>query len=276
MSKSNTNVKSVLITGCSDGGIGSALAISFAQRGLLVFATTRCISSMSKLENLPNVRLLTLDISNATQIREAVEVVKKETGGRLDYLVNNAGLGRFMPLLDEPEELLEAKEIFDINVWAQLNVSQAFAPLLIEAKGTIVYISSLAGQTNVPWIGVYAASKRAAEILFDTLRLELAPFGVKVTSVISSPVTSLGLTHTEKWVMPEDSLYDEIREKYTKTVGGDDGSPRMDTNEYAEVVVKRVLAGGGAKFWAGANAGILKFVLAWMPTFIMVCMTRVT
>ena len=149
----NTNMKSVLITGCSDGGIGSALAVTFAQRGLLVFATTRNISSMSKLENLPNVRLLAMDITNPTQVRDAVGVVKKETGGTLDYLVNNAAQGRFMPLLDEAEGFAEAKELFEVNVWAQLSVTQAFAPLLIEAKGTIVYISSVAGQVNVPWVG---------------------------------------------------------------------------------------------------------------------------
>jgi len=146
-------MKSVLITGCSDGGIGSALAVTFAQRGLLVFATTRNISSMSRLENLSNVRLLAMDITNATQVRDAVGVVKKETGGTLDYLVNNAAQGRFMPLLDEAEGFAEAKELFEVNVWAQLSVTQAFAPLLIETKGTIVYISSLAGQVNVPWVG---------------------------------------------------------------------------------------------------------------------------
>jgi 1-acylglycerone phosphate reductase len=146
-------MKSVLITGCSDVGIGSALALTFAQRGLLVFATTRKIASMSKLENQPNVRLLALDITDQSQIRAAVEAVKKETGGRLDYLVNNAALGRFMPLLDEAEGFKEAKELFDLNVWAQLSMVQAFTPLLMEAKGTVAYISSIASRVNMPWIG---------------------------------------------------------------------------------------------------------------------------
>jgi len=145
--------KSVLITGCSDGGIGGALALAFAQRGLLVFATTRKIASMSKLTNLPNVRLLVLDITNQAQIHAAVEAVKKETGGSLDYLVNNAAQGRFMPLLDEAEGFKEAKELFDLNLWAQLSMVQAFTPLLMEAKGTVAYISSLATRVNMPWLG---------------------------------------------------------------------------------------------------------------------------
>lgn len=84
-------MKSVLITGCTDEGIGSAMAITFAQRGLLVFAAARKLSKMTKLANLPNVRLLELDVTDTAQIRSAVELVRKETGGKLDYLVNNAG-----------------------------------------------------------------------------------------------------------------------------------------------------------------------------------------
>jgi 1-acylglycerone phosphate reductase len=124
-------MKSVLITGCSNGGIGSALAITFAQRGLLVFATTRNVFSMSKLGNLPNVRCFALDITEHT---------------------NNAALGRFMPILDEAEGFEKTKELFDVNLWAQMNMVQAFAPLLIEAKATLVHNSSAAAHVNAPWI----------------------------------------------------------------------------------------------------------------------------
>lgn len=119
--------------------------------------------------------------------------------------------------------------------------------------------------------GAYAASKKATEVMFDTLRLELAPFGVKVTSVITAPVTSLGLSHPERWVMPEDSKYDEIRETYTKRSGGDDGAPRMDTHKYAEAVVGKILKGGETKLWYGANSGVVKFMLGWMPYSFLVC-----
>jgi 1-acylglycerone phosphate reductase len=144
--------KSVLITGCSDGGIGSALALTFAQRGLLVFAGARSTSKMSKLANLPNVRLLELDILKPEHISAAVGAVKKETGGSLDFLVNNAAQARYMPMLDEDIE--QAKELFELNVWSQLRMVQAFAPLLIEAKGCAVYISSVSGHlTQMPWNG---------------------------------------------------------------------------------------------------------------------------
>ena len=143
--------ESVLITGCSDGGIGSALAIAFQARGLRVFATARNTSKMAALSSLSNVILLTLDVTNSVQIAAAVKVVEGETGGVLDYLVNNAGRNHFMPMMDENAEI--AKAIFDTNVWGSLAVTQAFIPLLIKAKGTVVHNTSISGYVNVPWMG---------------------------------------------------------------------------------------------------------------------------
>lgn len=145
----------VLITGCSDGGSGSALATLFQQNGYRVFATARDIKKMSKLESLHNVRLLTLDVVNREQIQAAVEIVSKETGGTLTYLINNAAQNHYMPMLDEDIET--AKQIFDVNVWGPLAVAQAFAPLVIKAKGTMVFVSSVAGCLNVPYQGMNLA-----------------------------------------------------------------------------------------------------------------------
>jgi hypothetical protein len=142
---------SVLITGCSDGGIGSALALTFQQRGFQVFATARDIEKMSELKVLENVILLALDITNVEQIRESVDVVTKATGGTLDYLVNNAGHNHFRPILDE--NIKETRDLFDTNVWGPLAVTQAFSPLVIQAKGSFVFITSIAGYGNTPWMG---------------------------------------------------------------------------------------------------------------------------
>jgi len=84
-------MKSVLITGCSDGGIGSALAKVFQSHNLHVFATTRDVSKMKDLTELPNTTLLSLVVTNSSQISAAVDKVKSHTGGTLDYLVNNTG-----------------------------------------------------------------------------------------------------------------------------------------------------------------------------------------
>jgi 1-acylglycerone phosphate reductase len=148
-----TEERSVLIAGCSDGGIGLALALAFVRRGFHVFVTARTIANMSKLHNLENVTLLSLDVVDSAQIKATVAAVSKQTGGKLDYLISNAGQNRFMPLLDERIE--DAKSLYDINFWGPLQLVQAFSPLLIKSKGTIVFVASVSGYLNVPWQGVF-------------------------------------------------------------------------------------------------------------------------
>jgi 1-acylglycerone phosphate reductase len=144
---------SVFITGCSEGGIGHALAEVFHSRGFKVFASARNVSKIGKLAEKSNVIPVELDVSNTRQIAAAVELVSKETGGTLTYLINNAGRNQYMPLLDQDIE--EAKDIFDTNVWAPLAITKAFSPLLIKAKGKVVNISSVAGYINNPWMGKF-------------------------------------------------------------------------------------------------------------------------
>lgn len=108
-------LKSVLITGCSAGGIGSALLESFQERNLQVFATARSLSKMSHLSKLPNVILLTLDVTSPSDITTAVEYVKSKTAGSLDYIVNNSGVSYICPTLDV--DIIDAKAMFDVNFW---------------------------------------------------------------------------------------------------------------------------------------------------------------
>lgn len=141
--------KSVLITGCS-GGIGSTLAKEFHAAGLHVYATARSKAKMTHLEHLENITLLELDVVSQASIEAAVEFVRKETE-TLDILVNNAGQTICMPALDVSIE--EAKKIFDVNLWGTLAVTQAFAPMVVAAKGTIVNLCSISGILYTPWLG---------------------------------------------------------------------------------------------------------------------------
>lgn len=143
--------ETVLITGCSDGGIGSALALVLQQRGLHVFATARDPSKMSKLKDLPSITMVTLDVTKPGDIKAALGLVKQETGGTLNYLVNNAGRNHFMPILDEDLDVV--RNLFEVNFYGPLAITQAFAPLLIKAKGMAVYITSISGYVNVPFMG---------------------------------------------------------------------------------------------------------------------------
>ncbi|KAF2274906.1 NAD(P)-binding protein [Westerdykella ornata] len=93
--------QTVLITGCSDNGIGSALGKVLQQRGYHVFAAARNLTKMTWLKGLPNVTPIILDITKAEHIQSAVKTVSEATGGKLDHLINNAARNHFMPILDE-------------------------------------------------------------------------------------------------------------------------------------------------------------------------------
>jgi 1-acylglycerone phosphate reductase len=141
--------KSVLITGCSVGGIGHALAISFQKRGFTVFATARSTKKMQDLASLSNVHLITLDVTSTPSIDAAVAEVSAQTNGKLDVLVNNAGAQFIMPALDI--DITAAKAFFDVNYWAALEMVQKFGTMLIAAKGCVVNVSSSAGVATLPF-----------------------------------------------------------------------------------------------------------------------------
>jgi 1-acylglycerone phosphate reductase len=143
--------KTVLITGCSTGGIGWAMAKIFHERGFYVFATARDPSKAADLSELSNVEILKLDVTVPQTISQCKDTVAKRTGGKLDVLVNNAGVEFVCPLLDV--DVAEAKRLYDVNVWGPLAMVQAFAPLLIEAKGIVSNQSSIDAVLSMVWAG---------------------------------------------------------------------------------------------------------------------------
>lgn len=143
--------KTVLITGCSTGGIGWAMAKNFHERGFYVFATARDPSKAVDLSGLSNVEILELDVTVPQTISRCKDMVAKRTGGKLDVLVNNAGEEFLCPLLDL--DIAEAKRLYDVNVWGPLAMVQAFAPLLIEAKGVVSNQSSIDAVLSMVWAG---------------------------------------------------------------------------------------------------------------------------
>lgn len=269
--------ETVLITGCSDGGIGSALAVLFQQRGYHVFATARDVSKMSRLNGLPNVTPLTLDVVEPAHIKAAVEAVTEHTGGTLNYFISNAGRNHFMPILDE--DLDTVRSLFEINFIAPIALTQAFAPLLIKAKGMAVYVTSISGYLNIPYMGkclsylspspvplaadnktkgTYSASKRSTEIVADTLRLELAPFGVGVLEVVTGGVQTKGQTYFGDFQLPAQSLYKGIEDVIASRAQGKDELVRMDPMEYAGAVVNEITNRTTGRFWFGNNAESVK------------------
>jgi 1-acylglycerone phosphate reductase len=142
--------KSVLITGCSEGGVGAAIASAFVAKGYHVFATARTLSKIPEsLKSKANVTTLALDVTSSASIEAATAEVVKATQGRLNVLINNAGMGMSIALLDMPVE--EGRKIFDLQYWGPLAMIQAFAEPLIRAKGCIVNVASIGGEVHFPF-----------------------------------------------------------------------------------------------------------------------------
>ncbi|MCJ1228207.1 hypothetical protein MMC12_004868 [Toensbergia leucococca] len=270
--------QAVLITGTSAGGIGSALALAFQARGLRVFATARTPSKASHLASLPNVSILPLDVTSPASIAAAVEAVSVATEGRgLDILVNNSGTGYSMPLLDA--DLEEGRRCFEVNVWGTLALLQAFGAQIVGRKGVVVNISSVGGELYTPWIGLYdfsfsqaclyAASKAATTCLSETLRLELAPFGVKVITAMVGTVRSTFLSNNSSCTLPSDSLYAPIQTKIADAAAGKIYPGGMDVDTFAKRLVSDVLGGSTGRVWRGNVATVVRFISSFLPTFIV-------
>ncbi|USW48228.1 Putative short-chain dehydrogenase/reductase SDR, NAD(P)-binding domain superfamily [Septoria linicola] len=256
--------KSVLITGCSKGGIGHSLAREFKKHGIRVFATARKAESISDLQD-EGIETLSLEVTKQESIDALKAEIESRTGGRLDYLVNNAGRNYTVPALDV--ELEEIRLTFETNLFAVMRMCQAFAPLLINAKGTIVQIGSLAGIIPYVFGSVYNASKAALHSYSNTLRVELEPFDVRVVTVVTGGVKSnIARTHR---TLPEDSIYFPIEKEYTErlTHSQAQGVPNED---YARRVVKQVLTKPKKDhLWEGGKAWLVWFVSNFLPRWVM-------
>ncbi|WP_419421148.1 SDR family NAD(P)-dependent oxidoreductase [Legionella sp. D16C41] len=179
--------KVILITGCSSG-IGYDSALALAKRGHKVIATCRKAPDLERLK-AQGLEAILLDVNDSHSIEQAFKEVLAKTSGRLDILINNAGFGQAGALEDISREVLRAQ--FETNVFGLLEVTRAAIPIMRQqGSGRIINISSILGLISMRFRGAYNASKYAVEGLSDTLRLELAPSGIKVITVQPGPIES--------------------------------------------------------------------------------------
>jgi 1-acylglycerone phosphate reductase len=248
--------RTVLITGCSDGGIGAALAIAFHEAGLHVYATARNPSKMEQLASL-GIETLTLDVQSESSIATCVS---KLSG--LNILVNNAGAQFLMPVADV--FIPEAKKLFDLNVWSHIAMTQAFLPLLLKSsKGMIVNQTSVGAVTKIPFQAVYNASKAALAMLSDSLRLELQPFGIIVvdlrTGVIRTDLIK-NLKELKQPALPKGSIYEPAKEAVEKALrqeGFEDTG--MPAQTWANLVVQDLLKKNPPSvIWRGESAWLTR------------------
>jgi len=256
------NRKTILITGCSPGGIGHALAREFHARGLRVFPTARKTSTIADLAEM-GMECLSLTVDDPSSVQACYEEVKKLVGDKgLDYLFNNAGRNYTVPALDI--DVKEVEATFATNVVAVIHINAVFSPLILRAHGTYIHTGSVAGVFPYVWGSVYNASKAALAAYCNTLRVEMAPFDVKVINIITGGVRS-NIARTDR-ALPPNSVFKPIESSYERRLKHSQ-EVGMDTDVYAKGVVDEILRGQGwrwwdkSEIWAGAAA-----TLIWVAT----------
>jgi NAD(P)-dependent dehydrogenase (short-subunit alcohol dehydrogenase family) len=235
--------KAVVITGASSG-IGRASVLQMSKAGWRVFATVRKTEDRDSLqaEHLPDLSTVMMDVEDRRSIIAAAEEVGSQVGGLgLDGLVNVAGIGMVGPL--EYADPRDVRKIFDINLFGQIAVTQAFLPLLHKSSGRIVNITSVGAHIAIPFGGLLNGSKSAFGVMSDTLRLELHPFGIRVSTVepgaISTPAVDKTLGDVEGMIA---RLPEEGRKKYAAMLRTltQRGSEREKNGSPPEVVAEAI------------------------------------
>jgi NAD(P)-dependent dehydrogenase (short-subunit alcohol dehydrogenase family) len=176
MKKENRRV--VLVTGASSG-IGLACASHLAGRGFRVYGTSRRAAAAAGAPG--DVTMLAADVTDDRSVEQAVAKVL-ELEGRLDIVVNNAGMGIAGPV--ENTGIEQAKAQFEVNFFGVLRVCRAVLPAMRNQRsGYIVNIGSIGGILAIPYQSMYSASKFALEGLSEALRMEVRPFGIRVVVI---------------------------------------------------------------------------------------------
>jgi NAD(P)-dependent dehydrogenase (short-subunit alcohol dehydrogenase family) len=263
--------KAILITGTSSG-IGRATALRLARAGWRVFAAVRKEADAAALETAAGGALETvqLDVQDEGSIARTAQDVAARLGGRgLDALVNNAGIGKVSPT--EHISLQALREIYEVNLFGQIAVIQAFLPLVRMAKGRIVNMGSVGDHVAPPFAGALSSSKAAFASMSAALRKEVRAQGIQVCIIepgaINTPAADKTLGGVEQAIagMPPAgvSLYGQPMRRMVQTFAETErrGSPP----EAVARVVERAVTDRNPRprYRAGKDATKLS-LLAWL------------
>ncbi|HKV97300.1 MAG TPA: SDR family NAD(P)-dependent oxidoreductase [Gammaproteobacteria bacterium] len=264
------NQGAVLITGCSSG-IGLATAHVLKNRGWQVIASARQDKDVVRLKE-SGFQAVRLNVADPESIASALDETLTLAGGKLDALVNNAGLAIPGAVEDLSREILQRQ--FDNNFFGTLELTNAVLRLMRrQGYGRVVMISSILGRVAVPWRGAYNASKFALEGITDTLRLELRGTNIKVSLICPGPVKSRfrdnALANFDEYV---DTISSPHRESYVRLKA--ETGPKKDKTPFtvpAETVAKRIAhalesAHPKARYYVTIPAYVLAFLRCVLPT----------
>jgi NAD(P)-dependent dehydrogenase (short-subunit alcohol dehydrogenase family) len=280
-------VPTVLITGASTG-IGRATALGLAASGWTVFAGVRKVADGEALRAAAGERVLPveLDVTDPAQIAAAAELVRERTGagpagsvspkgargsaGRLDALVNNAGIGVGGPL-----ELVSAEDLraqFEVNVFGQVDVTRALLGALRAARGRIVLVSSIGGRVALPFSAPYGASKHAIEAIGDALRGELHSSHIHVSLVepgsVKTPIWGKSRAEAQQLKVPPEleSEYGRVPGAFEKVLS--DTERRGVPPEQVAATIERALTARRprARYLVGRDAYGMVLAHALLPS----------
>ncbi|QXI27608.1 SDR family oxidoreductase [Pseudomonas vanderleydeniana] len=220
-----------LITGCSSG-IGRALANSFRQAGHEVWATARKEEDVAALA-AAGFTAVQLDVNDGAALQQLAERIEQ-----LDILINNAGYGAMGPVLDGGVEAMQRQ--FETNVFSIVGVTRALLPALRRSRGLVVNVGSVSGVLVTPFAGAYCASKAAVHALSDALRMELAPFGVRVMEVQPGAIDThfaRNASHEAEQLIAEASPWWPLREGIRARANASQNRP-TPASEFAAGLLK--------------------------------------
>ncbi len=220
--------KVAIVTGASSG-IGKETALLLLERGYTVYALSR------KPTEIKNAKLIAADVTKTQEVQRAVaEVLRAE--GKIDLLVNNAGMGISGALEDTSDE--RAEYIFDVNLFGAFRMAREVIPSMREnGGGRIVNLSSLGAVFYLPFQGFYSATKAAINALFCAMQLEVRPFGIQITCVMPGDIKT-GFTGSRVKNENNNPAYRERIQKSVAVMEKDEQNG-MSPAAVAKVVVRQ-------------------------------------
>jgi NAD(P)-dependent dehydrogenase (short-subunit alcohol dehydrogenase family) len=230
-----------LITGVS-GGLGRALAIEAAQNGDIVFGTLRQPDQIDLFNDLVHGKTfgIQLDVNKHEQIGPILTHIIDQFG-KIDVLVNNAGYGLFGAV--EEVSMNEAREQMETNFFGALAVTQAVLPIMrTQRSGHIVQISSIAGISSNPGLGIYNASKFALEGFTEALALETKNLNIRVTLVEPGPFRTDWAGSSSVRSRKIISDYDSTAGERIRSINGISGKQPGDPVKAAKAIIRVVAA----------------------------------
>ena len=223
----------ILITGASSG-IGRSTAEYLTKKGHRVFGTSR-----SQPERI-DFEWLFMDVTSEDSVRKTVDTILKKAG-RIDVLINNAGLGIVGPLEETTDELI--RKVFDTNVLGMLRVCRAIIPIFrTQRNGLILNISSIAAEMGLPFRGVYSASKASLEIMTESLSIELKEFNIRVCSLLPGDISTSINQNRLVVNLQEDSVYAERFAKIHRQINeevNEAAPPIVIARKVAQIIDKK-------------------------------------